>query len=47
MMTAIEKAAATDMLYEADMAVLEEDFEDLVLDVFEAKHDESEGQMNE
>ena len=47
MMTAIEQAAAADMLYEADAAVLEEDFADFVLDVFEAKNDEREDQNNE
>lgn len=47
MMTAIEQAAASDMLYEADEAVFNEDFEDFVLDVFEAKNDEREDQNNE
>lgn len=42
MMTSMERAIVEDLLEEADHDVLNEDFSDLVLDVFEQENDDKE-----
>lgn len=42
MMTSMERVIVEDLLEEADHDVLNEDFSDLVLDVFEQENDDKE-----